>query len=839
MRSFGLFFRTILFAGFFAGFLTLSAGQARADWPSAEDVLIAVGPLAGLDGNEIEAVKFFLKEPACAGTILSYTAAQDYSLVAFIGALKAAKLDNLPIPKMSQATCKSYGPVERLYITIDTVGNSLLGAEKANALRELLQQQIAEGKAALEGKLAAIPYVGPVLTNWNCACDAAYMTKFPIEDMANSRVGLLIAIVTDVKNGDYGGALGKMVTTLGPEVACELGAQWTGVGAIPVVSDIAAKACSSVAGEVVGWVVDAGGTMAEAVGIIGGEHIPPAQYYDQMFRPQLGKDGFMELSGILYDKCYSYFEPTNMAAGTAKKACGVLKARYIEESLGKLEWDARAKEFYPYGQQNVKPRGEAGAMLDDAAFEQEKQAVDVACEAYFSQKYTKVAIYEKAYPPAGGYVPGHCDYDLSMEKYRREAQIKRVNEVTAKLTPFCKKGSAFNAVLCSGQQIEACFDELPGICAKDDKGMQRPCCQLGDGEEASFKYNAAYAEKLARQSGGPYCTTSKADPLRVTCVLQETYQACKSAATQLNDMDCGKSLSPTGAATRVCCEFDPAGLTKVDGVMKALKTVKDINNSGPGMKDVCGIGGFLAGLSYDPRIVHCRSDVVDACRKTLGDGCYKGDAGFVNAPCCDLSVFEGVPVAYDPAQRDAESLALAAKIVKESNGNCDFGKGPDGTPDYFKVVCKTINSAKTCTVKMGRPAKTPCSAKTAANGWVTSPCCARSGSALSMDAPKGPPKQVEAVDQKKLDVGLGAQKGGGLGTRKSVPSTQKPELERAAGGLAKPGKPVKGAAPDTLRTAPSATPSRSGPTRGSAAPGRRDSTPERATTEEETGNYKP
>ena len=74
-----------------------------------------------------------------------------------------------------------------------------------------------------------------------------------------------------------------------------------------------------------------------------------------MFTPNLGKDGYHELADIIYGKCYNYFEPTNMSADTAKRACSALRSRYISESLGKLQFQKSSLEVYPYYKSDVEP----------------------------------------------------------------------------------------------------------------------------------------------------------------------------------------------------------------------------------------------------------------------------------------------------------------------------------------------------------------------------------------------------------------------------------------------------------------------------------------------------
>lgn len=767
--------RTLLAGLLMTGFLLIvSAAPAAAGWPSAEDVIKKVAPLAGLNADQTEFVIFALKDPGCAGTIASYTAAQDYSLAAFIIALKGTKLQSVPgMPHMSEGQCKAYNPVQQAYIFVDGVGDKLLGADKANKLRAILKDQIAEGKSSLDAEIASVPYIGPVLTNWDCECTAAYQTNLGTEKAIDAVVTAVISIGKSVKSGDIPGALEKMITVIGPKAACQLGADWTGVGAIPVVSDIASKACESVAGKAVEWVVAGAGTTAQALGIIGGPHIPPEEYYDKMFRPEIGKDGYMELADILYNKCYDYFEPTNMAAPTAKKVCVGLRARYVEDSIGKLQWNDFQNERQAYYSKNVKPKAVEAAMKTDAEFAAVKKEVEATCKSYFNQKYPKASAYGGE--PIDAICTSFVTYSKSqyhpwdMDKVRAQAQSAIAAEVANKNEPFCIKDDTRNSVTCDSEGLKSCQSSLPGTCAKTSGslgGMERPCCRYGTAKSSTFSYEKDFADLQAGKQA-PFCRTQSGDPLHVSCALQQAYDACLKSASRA----CEKAAkNPNGTAAKTCCSLDPSWLETVPGVKEVKSFVAESNIK---VKDSCSVGGMLKGLSYDPRIASCASGgPLTGCQAKYKGECKLLSSGYAAAACCDLSAFNSAGAQeqpYDPKDRTQDDLARTAAVVGGTGGKCHYGKTADGKDDLFKVVCDTIAAARICTEKLGRDAQTPCDKKMK-DGWVMSPCCERSPEALKADAKDAAKTDVKAP-------GAGDVKAG------SLAPAEKPRRQTGASGL--------------------------------------------------------
>lgn len=747
--------RNLLVALVMLTFFCAGASPARADWPSADEVLKTVMKAAGLDPDEIEAVKFAIKEPQCAATIVSYTVAQDYALVAFIGALKTTKISSIPgLPKMSAGSCNSYNPVQRAYAFIDSQGEKILGKAQADFFRTLLADQIAQGKSELDSQIAAIPYIGTVLSNWDCGCDAAFKTNFEMETMVNDKVGQIIAIGQDVKKKDYAAALEKLIKNLGPEIACELGAKWSGVDSVPIVSDFAAQACESVAGKAVGWVVSGAGAIAEGVGIVGYEHMHPDEFFKGKYEPVVGKPDWRDWKDLLYKQCYGYFEPSNMSETTAMKVCLALGQRFTDLNEG-MEQSEQMEKDPAYGKDYIAQLVQNTLFLSDGEFDAKVKEADATCETYNAQKYPK-AIFVKEYyknKKPGAADLQYCSFDSYITSNRQKSQQSYTYGLAKTLQPFCQATTGKrNEIVCvTGKPLDTCKAQVPETCLKaSGGGWQKPCCILGDGADPNLKENGKKAEKWAAQVGGKYCATSEKNPLAIVCALEQTYQACMKKTAK----NCSAAKKfPDGTDADICCANDPAKLESVPGVKQTKTFVMTANIS---QKGICGIGGMQDSLSYDPLIVHCRSDYLEICKKTFPANCAKDAFGFAVSPCCELSAFQGKEAQerpYDPKTRDKADLKTAKDIVGNSGGSCRYGTTQEGKEDAFKIICNTESSLKQCVEQAGRDAKTPCNKKISNTGYVTSLCCERDMKSL----------ENGLIDQKPLQDKAGAPKAGSLG----------------------------------------------------------------------------
>lgn len=752
-----------------ASLLSLTAMPAQAGWPSWEEALEKLSPLMGLDNDQREATIFAIKHPVCASTIVAYTLEQDYSLVGFIGALKVTKLQSVPkLLPINGGNCKSYQPIQQAYQFIDRKGDDLLGKSKADYLRTLLAAQISEGKSTVDSEIAAIPYVGPVLTNWDCECDAAFDSDFKTEKMVDQIVGTAISIVKSIKDGNYGTALETMITTLGPKVACKIAEEYSGVGSIPIVSDVAAAACESVAGKVVGFVVSAGSTLAEGLGLIGGDHIPFEQYYAGVFEPELGKDGYQELANTLYQKCYDYFEPTNLSASNSKKVCAILRDRYIVQSMGKLQWAEFQGERGVYYKKNVEPKAQGAALLSDAEFKKVKEDVRATCKQYFVQRYPQANIFAAAYNDVP--IETICDdfvtyskstyHPWDMDKARNTIQKNLTYAMSGKTGGLCSADSAIrNLIKCQdGQGLDVCTTAYPKACATSTLelgGNEIPCCKGGEKPTESEQMAISFATKVAKESGGPFCSTTPNDPLKVVCTLKQAYETCQNHFSWMNQRVCDpKAIDALGRATTVCCSFNPDGLDSVGGVTIAKKFVE---THGGNPSESCSIGGSIIGnfLSYDPRIIVCGSNANNAtCKNVFSGGvCKAGDAGYVEKVCCMLGVFGGGSEyvdTYDPSQRTPEQLAEAKKLVDDSKGDCTFGTAFDGKPDLLRVVCKTPASLKACVKAAGKGTDSRAKCHLTKSGYVETPCCSPDTSLYYSDYSK-----IKEQEQRLIEKGIG------------------------------------------------------------------------------------
>ncbi len=719
--------------------------------PSSDKVIDTIAKVLMLNKDQINAIKFTIKEPACVGTIISKTVAQDYSLVGFIGALKVTKMSSIPnMPQMSGPTCKSYHPIQQAYQIVDRVGDKLLGKKVADGLRTLLSSQIQEGKNEVDAQIAAIPYVGTIIGNWDCACAAAFDAHSVVEDFLNEQVGTTVSVVKKFKAGDVGSAVTEMITGFGPEAGCKLGVELA-AGGIPVVSDIATEVCSSVLGKAVDWAVTAVGDGAEALGLVGGQHIPPEQYYQQMFAIHVGAGNYVSWGrDTLYPKCYDYFAKSNMANSTAKKACSQLLDRYNKESAGNIEWTKFQGERSSYTNKTFKPLAEQSVHILDAEFLKIKTQAHTECISYFAQAYPHIKDYisdtEKGSPA------NYCDYSTLnkfsgfkepvMDELRKKAQQSLLYEMMNKLQPACNVTKDRNVLKCAmGEPFNQCKLQLgnPVACKKSlfGGGMEVPCCQQGEPDFGVQEAAAAYAESVAKDIGEPFCFVDKVDHYKIRCTIKELHQSCQKKFNWPEQKDCKQQQKDAfGKVTGVCCSYEPEKFETIPGVKEAKAALTKLNSGLKKDEDLnCKLGGSILAISTDPRAVSCGAQSIDECKKALGSGaCSRLGSGYVKATCCEIDAFatKTEELEYDISTRSNEDEALVKGVINKSGGNCYYGKTADGKEDKFRVTCTTQATTKQCIADMGRHAMTSCDAKTAANGYVTSPCCMKDPTVLDL-----------------------------------------------------------------------------------------------------------
>jgi hypothetical protein len=741
--------------------LTLSAallgGPAAQALPSANEIVTKVGPLIGLDPDQVEAARFSLKYPACASKIVSYTAAQDYSLVGLAAVFKASKLQSIPgmPPSMTVGSCKNYAPIKQVYLLIDQQGDKLLGKKEADFLRTMLAEQIASGQTAVDDYVASIPYVGTAIANWPCACEAGFDSNFQVEKMADAAVADGVKLATAAAAGNIDTVLEMLLAKAGPKIACEVGQQLLGTSEIPIVSGVLSGACASVAGKAVAWVSGGVGAVGVGLGIVPGKaDRSPEDWYDfhvnKMYDYGIGMANYAQLSGQLYSACYKFFEPTDMSASTSREVCAILRDRYIDESQARIQWETFDGENVAYYKANMLPKTREGARLSDSAYAALANKAGAVCKSYFWKRYPKADNYGKTFSPSNS-IAMVCDnfQNSWMPKERDGAQMRISQQVGKTLAPFCAVSQP-NLVACGNLDAYGkCFKQLTKVCvpSPDGKGKEFPCCEVAQTEGGELQ---GKAKKHAAMVGGDYCRALPNDPLRIECATEETRYACyMQSKKSFHNLDFTNSCenvtkNEAGVGTTACCALNPAMLASVPGVAKAKATHAALTVSDPGAAIYPGHGSGQM-TKADPRIVMVASGDMDKCRKLIGNpnACGVDANGYAPAACCntgaEFALQSSAPTAvYDPSKRSPEQLARAAAAQKASGctpaswsaGGIQIGAHPGGLfkSDPFRLQCASGASYQKCVVALGgdiRPAMSACSppAGYKETPYVSGPCC--------------------------------------------------------------------------------------------------------------------
>lgn len=741
--------------------LTLSAAllgaPAAQALPSPNEIVGKVGPLIGLDPDQVEAARFSLKYPACASKIVSYTVAQDYSLVGLAAVFKASKLQSIPgmPPAMSVSSCKQYAPIKQVYLLIDQQGDKLLGKKEADFLRTMLAEQIAAGQTTVDDYVASIPYVGTAIANWPCACEAGFDSNFKVEKMADAAVADGVKLATAAAAGNIDTVLEMLLAKAGPKIACEVGQQLLGTSEIPIVSSVLAGACASVAGKAVAWVSGGVSSVGVGLGIIPGKaDRSPEDWFDfhvyKMFDYRIGLANYAQLSGQLYSACYQFFEPSDMSASTARDVCAILRERYIDESQARIQWETFDGENVGYYKANMLPKTREGARLADNAYAALAGKAGAVCKSYFWKRYPKADNYGKTFSPPSS-IAQVCDnfQNSWMAKERDGAQMRITNQVNQNLAPFCAVSQP-NLVACgTGDAYGKCFKQLTRACvpSPDGKGKEFPCCEVA--QTAGGALGQA-AKKHAAMVGGDYCRTGPGDPLRIECATEETRYACyMQSKKSFHNLDFSNTCedvkkNESGVGMTACCVLNPGMLASVPGVAKAKATYAALTAGAPGAAIYPGHGNGQM-TKADPRIVMVASGDMDKCRKLIGNPntCSADANGYAPAACCntgaEFALQSSAPTAvYDPSKRSAEQLARAAGAQKASGctpaswsaGGIQIGGQPGALfkTDPFRLQCKSSASYKQCVVALGgdiRPAMSACTAPAGYKDtpYVSGPCC--------------------------------------------------------------------------------------------------------------------
>lgn len=618
---------------------------ALASWPSSDVLLQNLAPVVGLDSDEVEAVRFSIKYPQCSSTIVSYTISQDYSLVGFIGTLKTSKSSNIPnLTTLNEVNCKKTNPTQRAYRFIEDQGDALLGKDTASLLKKILSEQIAQGKSEIDSQIASIPYLGTILSNWDCACDAAFETNFPTETLVDQKIGAVIQIFNNIEKGNITTAIDILFNNFGSELACKFLAVHSGVEAIPIVSSVANQACSSVLGSSLSFVIDGADEVAKSLGIKGYDHISPDDYYNAYMAYDIGVNNYLAKADSFYNKCYAYFEPSSMSSDTAKKACVLLRQRYLDQSVAKIEWKEASFAKVNYYQDNIKAKAAKSTFVKEQDFQKEIFNQVNICENYFKGKYPKALTYqyaEKQFCP-------QAEVENIMWESRKKAQQIYVSTAHAYTQPFCDyRTPNQTAIGCSVEGVPLCRQYLSSnACVKSTKypnSVDVPCCQI-DSSAASKSFieisekTASFVKEL---DGGIYCKADNiSNPLQISCSLKEANTQCQNKIGAESLKSCVSTAQyKSGVYKYQCCHYEPEKLDKVQGTQTAKNFIDLKNKQNPGS---CSLGGVTEGYSFDPRIVRCSTDTqVAQCKTIFYKSCSFNAQGYATAGCCVKDPFGG------------------------------------------------------------------------------------------------------------------------------------------------------------------------------------------------------
>ena len=625
----------------------LHAPVSYAAWPSWEKVVTTLAPIAGLDPDEIEAIKFSVSNPSCASTIVSYTAAQDYSLIGFVAALKATKIQNVSkVIPVSKQNCKSLNAVQRAYQIVDRKGNEILGKTQADFLRQLLAEQIAQGKSEIDTQIASIPYIGTILANWDCGCDAAFQTNFPTEKIINAKVGAVVSISKDIKKKDIGSAAEKIIKLVGPEAGCKLLATYSGVEAIPIVNTAVNQVCSSALGEAVDWLVDGLDSIGQALGVTGYEAIAPEEYYKihiaSLVHYKDAKESyFLKKADNIQKDCEKYYGGSKLSKKNVQKVCTAIKHQYVEEMYAAKDWNEWRFAMTDYNK-IIAEEAKKGIFKKDKEFKEFSKKIHKQCEDYLKDKYPKALQYRHKKEIE------YCNYDYVYSvaiNSRKSAQKQYVEAVASITKPFCKLTHGNTVVSCDDDGYQMCTNYMPQSqsCAHKTFGFwgesEKPCCKKSSSAtDAYFKANVkATKEYTMSIDGGIYCKPDPKNPLKIICTLEKSYEKCQSSIAIVKNQKCETAEKyDSGIYATRCCAYQPEKIKEVPGVSLAKAFIATENLSKTGS---CSAGGQLLGFSFDPRIINCSSASYAKCMNTHPKSCSLNKQGFATGVCCEQSVF--------------------------------------------------------------------------------------------------------------------------------------------------------------------------------------------------------
>ncbi len=691
----------------------------------SSDQMEKIGKLVGFSGDQMQSLKFYLAHPDCASAVITYTESGDYSLVALIGGLKASKKGVAGIPKITEQQCHAGNPVQKLFDLLKGQAmDKVLTKPYADMARDMLGAQIKSGEAQVNEQVAAIPYVGTILTHWDCGCDFAFQTNYEAEEAASQATRDVIALGRAAKSGNVE-LIEYLINRYGAALGCKIGQEIVGTGKLPVVSGLIQSACAGVVGAVVGWISDSQDTVKAMLGV-GGKHYEAEEFYTMFMKPHATKPDYKALGPQLKQQCVKVIAAFNSGFGAEEKVCSEFYTRFLIE--GDTYWQAlqAEKEFDSYWPNAMRPVAASEAMLIDVEALVRNLKANEECVAYFKAKYPTFNPNKRCLFFA----------TTKMPLEREEAQKAILAKTRKSLEPFCTQNSRNVLTCATGPAYASCRKALPGICMNSTTkdGRAFPCCEGGKADAVTMSEMGG-AKKVAA-SAGDYCRASKDDPFMVECATQLAYDGARDAAAKFNDFipDCAKTQkNAAGQHEKVCLALVPA--MEVPGVAHA-KAIAAVVNKELGYES-CRLQSKFPGPVQarpdDLRVVTCSAAGGAACLKNLTATCKKGPLGFVEKECCQVDPFAADLKAFDVKQRSADWLALAKQAQASLAPKCQASKTV-GAPaaDDFHLACDNTAAMAQCREKIYGAYRTgACStvgeskqfSPSAYDSFAMQPCC--------------------------------------------------------------------------------------------------------------------
>lgn len=226
------------------------------------DKLLGVAEKVGLDADQIEMVRYAIKNPIYFSSVFEHAAAQDYPFFALIGAVKVAR--NIKKLGFTQEQCKlPITIIDEVFSKADSTIDDAKGKQDTNTVVGVAKEYAANyakaktdsAKTELIAQLAKnIPYFGeiPVI------CSFAFETNLKIEKnlykLISEKVKTFSLIASNLDKGNYDEAVALIIKLGGSaDIACDFIDQTVSgglIGRTPVLGKLAKGVCQNFAGKV-------------------------------------------------------------------------------------------------------------------------------------------------------------------------------------------------------------------------------------------------------------------------------------------------------------------------------------------------------------------------------------------------------------------------------------------------------------------------------------------------------------------------------------------------------------------------------------------------------------